>query len=710
MEKINFNYSVKNIPIPPERDYKMQLIEKIEMDVKRMRWKAIFYNNENEDAKDPERYGLKSFKTPPAIRELNAFENDLFDLAKNIEFRRVNSEFQKNLAKDIKDIKQSEKTLTSADKTSNMYKLTKEEYNKMLKNAITSTYKKTNNNIKTKINSEGKRIIKKCNGGILNKMEVNSESNCFITIKDHKDNFENNPTVRLINPAKNEVGRISKCILDRINKNLRNVLNINQWKNTTDVIKWFESIPEKNKHKFLIFDIKDFYPSIKQEQFMNAIKFAKQHTKITKNEFDIINHARKSLLYNGDETWMKKSSNLFDVTMGAFDGAEVCELVGTFLLNKISQKYNKNNIGLYRDDGLAVFKNKSGPESEKIKKELQKIFKENGLDIVIQCNIKIVNYLDVSLNLNDGTYRPYHKPDNQISYVHIDSNHPSNIIKQIPLAIESRLSELSSNENIFKESVPYYDQALQKSGYQHNFTYKTNNKNNQPRNNRKRKIIWFNPPFSKNVKTKIAKLFLDLITKHFPRHHKFHKIFNRNNVKVSYSCMPNIKSKINSHNHKILKNNTQQEENIKKCNCINKNQCPLNQQCLSTNIVYQANINSNLNNYKEKYYIGLCETTFKLRYANHKKSFNHEKYKNNTELSKEYWKIKSENGTPKITWKIIQQSSTYNQAQKRCALCLNEKTEITYFKGDNLINKKNEIISSCRHQNKYKLANFDTKD
>ena len=82
--------------------------------------------------------------------------------------------------------------------------------------------------------------------------------------------------------------------------------------------------------------------------------------------------------------------------------------------------------------------------------------------------------------------------------------------------------------------------------------------------------------------------------------------------------MPNIKSKINSHNHKISKNNTQQEENIKKCNSINKNQCPLNQQCLSTNIVYQANINSNLNNYKEKYYIGLCETTFKLRYANHK--------------------------------------------------------------------------------------------
>ena len=65
----------------------------------------------------------------------------------------------------------------------------------------------------------------------------------------------------------------------------------------------------------------------------------------------------KSLLFNGDETWMKKESNLFDVTMGAFDGAEICELVGTFILHEITKKYNKENIGLYRDDGLAVFKN-----------------------------------------------------------------------------------------------------------------------------------------------------------------------------------------------------------------------------------------------------------------------------------------------------------------------------------------------------------------
>ena len=111
---------------------------------------------------------------------------------------------------------------------------------------------------------------------------------------------------------------------------------------------------------------------------------------------------------------MKKDSGLFDVTMGAYDGVEVCELVGTFLLHKLSLKYNKNNIGIYRDDGLAIFKNISGPKSEKAKKGIQKLFKENELDIVIQCNMKTVNYLGVTLNLENSTDRPYRKENNQI--------------------------------------------------------------------------------------------------------------------------------------------------------------------------------------------------------------------------------------------------------------------------------------------------------
>ena len=103
---------------------------------------------------------------------------------------------------------------------------------------------------------------------------------------------------------------------------------------------------------------------------------------------------------------MKEGSDLFDVSMGAYDSAEVCELIGIFLLNLLGWQYNTKNSGLYRDDGLSVFKNWNGPQMEKIKKRLQKVFKNNGLDIIIACNMKIVNYLNVTFNLNDSTYRP----------------------------------------------------------------------------------------------------------------------------------------------------------------------------------------------------------------------------------------------------------------------------------------------------------------
>ena len=108
-----------------------------------------------------------------------------------------------------------------------------------------------------------------------------------------------------------------------------------------------------------------------------------------------------------------REGGIFDVAMGANDGAEVCELVGTFLLEKISEIYNKSNIGLYRDDGLSIFRNKSGTQLEKMKKELQRLFKEYDLEITTESNLTIVNYLDVTFNLKDGTFRPYHKPDDQ---------------------------------------------------------------------------------------------------------------------------------------------------------------------------------------------------------------------------------------------------------------------------------------------------------
>ena len=148
--------------------------------------------------------------------------------------------------------------------------------------------------------------------------------------------------------------------------------------------------------------------------------------------------------------------DLFDVAMGAYDDAEICELVGTFLLENISQICNEGNIGLYWDDGLAVLRNKSDTELEIIKKKLQRLFKEYDLEIIAESNKKIVNYLEVTLNLKDGTFRPDHKSGDQMQYMHTASNHSPNIIKNIPISIETRLSNLSSTETIFKESTAHY--------------------------------------------------------------------------------------------------------------------------------------------------------------------------------------------------------------------------------------------------------------
>ena len=84
---------------------------------------------------------------------------------------------------------------------------------------------------------------------ILDQMDINSKSTCFVTLNDHKENFLNNPAAQLINPAKNELGRISKVILGNISQRLCTSLNINQWKNTASIIEWFKRIEQKHLYK-----------------------------------------------------------------------------------------------------------------------------------------------------------------------------------------------------------------------------------------------------------------------------------------------------------------------------------------------------------------------------------------------------------------------------------------------------------------------------
>ena len=119
-----------------------------------MRWKAIVYDAGCKQSRKLEKYGLKTLHSPKQVKELSAFEKELIAAVKDIKFRSAKSDFQTTLQEDIRLIHNSKKTMTFADKTSNMYRLTKEEHNKLLRNAVTSKYKKTNTKIKDKINKK----------------------------------------------------------------------------------------------------------------------------------------------------------------------------------------------------------------------------------------------------------------------------------------------------------------------------------------------------------------------------------------------------------------------------------------------------------------------------------------------------------------------------------------------------------------------------
>ena len=142
------------------------------------------------------------------------------------------------------------------------------------------------------------------------------ESEAFVTIKDHKDNFPNSLSFRLINPSKSDKGKISKTILDKINQTIINKTKVNQWKNTSEVIKRFENITNKKHSSFINFDVENFYSSVSLKLFTDAINYARNKIDINDQELAIIMQSRKTLLFQNGETWVKKSSDEdFDVPM-----------------------------------------------------------------------------------------------------------------------------------------------------------------------------------------------------------------------------------------------------------------------------------------------------------------------------------------------------------------------------------------------------------
>ena len=577
---------------------------------------------------------------------------------------------------------------------------------------ISCAYKKTKSEKIQKINKEAYTISS--NLELDDRMKKLQETESYITIKDHKPNFPARPTFRLINPSKTDLGRVSKQLLDRINKDLQNEMKVNQWKNTHSVIDWFKEIKHKESCRFLQFDIESFYPSITKELFIKAVDHAKKHVRITNKEIDIILQSRKTLLFHHSKPWSKRDNeDDFNVPMGSFDGAEICELIGTYILSTIIEDKicDISDIGLYRDDGLAVFRKESGPQMQRKTKKIIQKFKENKLNITTEPTTTSVQYLDVELDLRKNLYKPYRKPNSEPLYVNINSNHPPTVLKQIPKGIAKRLSTISSNEEVFKSAASEYEKALRDSGFEEKLEYipadtAEQQADKKKKKHRKRKIIWYNPPYSKNIKTNIGKEFLKIVRRNFPTRNKLHKILNKNSIKISYCCTNNIAAKISSHNKSTISKTKEENgtEQDRLCNCRKKEECPLNNECLRSNIVYRAKVTTED---ATKEYIGCTSNTFKERYTTHKQGFNHAKYAKRCELTKYIQQCKSEEKQFNIQWDILD-SVRGKFVREQCKLCITETMRINeHLRRTQLLNSGS--VNKCPHERNLYLDSVKNK-
>ena len=197
-------------------------------------------------------------------------------------------------------------------------------------------------------------------------------------------------------------------------------------------------------------------------------------------------------------------------------------------------------------------------------------------------------------------HAPYRKPDNDLIYIHKHSNHPQNIFKDLPKSISKKVTDTSSNEETFNNHIPIYREALKSSAFNNYLSYRqsqqisTHNSRIQEKQKKcNRKIIWFNPTFSTNVKMNIGKILFELLPKYFHKMNKLYKIFNRNTVKISYNCMRNMGFIISAHNQRLLTLNNSSF----RCNCRNKSNCPL-----EDTIIYHADVTNDADDGCKFYY------------------------------------------------------------------------------------------------------------
>ena len=197
-----------------------------------MHWKAdVFQNDANNtsNAMVKETYGFKSKHHPGQCKELETFEKDLYNIVSSLKYRKSTDDFQEQMKEDISSINFPPDVFIFPDKTNNIYKAPSEQYKKLLKGNVTKTYKKSTERFEKSINLEAKNITKKLQ--LAERVECLAKNPAFITLKDHKENFQASLPCQLINASKSELGKVSKVKLEKINQALIKNLDVNQWKN-----------------------------------------------------------------------------------------------------------------------------------------------------------------------------------------------------------------------------------------------------------------------------------------------------------------------------------------------------------------------------------------------------------------------------------------------------------------------------------------------
>ena len=722
--KINFGVSGKNIPIPPKEEYLVLLMSHVERLVKTMRWKLYWKKNgKGSKAYADDKFGLKSGKHPKPDPELSAFEERMTNLIRDIRFKPynwVNKGFQEHLTNQVKKIRECKDILVKSDKTSNYYKLDPSTYNRLLGENITKDYKKAGKDEIAKIDKIALEEAMKVN--VADRLEKFEYKEATVLLKDHKDTFQVKHDARLINPAKSQLGKIAKRILEKTIKVVLEKTKLNAWQSTPEVLDWFNKIDRKKKANFLVCDVKAMYASIKEHLVIKALSWARTlDQSLDDNMVSIIVNSCKSILVKSGCTWVKKETqgheSSFDVAMGSYPGAEICTIIGLFLLQEISNRnifQDKNCFGLYRDDFASYSYRPKREIEHNEKKAVKALFAEYGLGLEAFNIGKSINFLDACLDLKENKHMPYRKPECELLYVHKESNHAASVIREIPKSIGNRLSILSSNNHIFDGISVEYEEALIKAGYERDeckleYVKKDNEainlerKKKEERKRRNRNVIWFTPPWNVQVKTNVGREFFKILDESFTEPH-LKRIFNRNTIKLGYSTTRNLNQHIKGHNAKLARG--AETVSNRECNCRNPTECPLLGKCVQHNVLYSAKvIEAGVEDVVLGEYFG-CTDHFKTRYSNHKKSLCHEIYKNETELSRFVWKKREEGIATRIIWSIVRKAPTYKSGSHLCCLCTLEKIMIIEQKkriGNEVLNERIDMGRKCPHKMKAKL-------